>query len=586
MSIDWTTKEKIVLISNILEYGDQTESWSSISNDLSRVFQTNIILSQTKREGRYSIKNCKQEYKYLVNRYKSQWIENGSLNGLKLPLAKYIWIQLKSIYQTELTHQLNESRKKLTEFCLRLESVVNIKSNIIESTPTSSTIEITTSLDIPQENEPQEEKTPTIEIISQSIKTEPDILPSEPIESTLPSEPNIALEVFDDSKEQIITPTPPPEIVDEPQIKEDVQSEISNEPIVSENNYQDSSTTSPNPKQNPPIIEEDIPEQTPIDSPSQNLSLDQQSSISQTTISIPSLLPSTSTTITTAPPPPTTTTTTAPPPPTTTTTAPVTTTMPESVSSSRSTSRTSSETKADVVKIIPITTPKYHVYFSPKNSINNNLGTNKTKLKRKTIDEIKDENEIETTNQPDISSSSTEQSKVSSSTAPITRRSISTRSVPNTAADQEEEKARRFSVMLSENPNSWQSQSMSIIQFILAHKQGYLFEHEITEEIAPKYHQYVRHPIALDTIRKILESNGYQSKEYFKRDIYLMLYNAMKYNPRYHHVHRSAKHIFNLTVPLFNLSAQEINGQMTTKMNISLPTTTNDIPPAKRKRTK
>ncbi|CAF3250406.1 unnamed protein product [Rotaria sp. Silwood2] len=169
MSIDWTTKEKIVLISNILEYGDQTESWSSISNDLSRVFQTNIILSQTKREGRYSIKNCKQEYKYLVNRYKSQWIENGSLNGLKLPLAKYIWIQLKSIYQTELTHQLNESRKKLTEFCLRLESVVNIKSNTIESTPTSSTIEITTSLDIPQENEPQEEKTPTIEIISQVI---------------------------------------------------------------------------------------------------------------------------------------------------------------------------------------------------------------------------------------------------------------------------------------------------------------------------------------------------------------------------------------------------------------------------------
>ncbi|CAF3266725.1 unnamed protein product [Rotaria sp. Silwood2] len=343
-----------------------------------------------------------------------------------------------------------------------------------------------------------------------SIKTEPDILPSEPIESTLPSEPNIALEVFDDSKEQIITPTPPPAIVDEPQIKEDVQSEISNEPIVSENNYQDSSTTSPNPKQNPPIIEEDIPEQTPIDSPSQNLSLDQQSSISQTTISIPSLLPSTSTTITTAPPPPP-----------TTTTAPVTTTMPESVSSSRSTSRTSSETKADVIKIIPITTPKYHVYFSPKNSINNNLGTNKTKLKRKTIDEIKDENEIETTNQPDISSSSTEQSKVSSSTAPITRRSISTRSVPNTAADQEEEKARRFSVMLSENPNSWQSQSMSIIQFILAHKQGYLFEHEITEEIAPKYHQYVRHPIALDTIRKILESNGYQSKEYFKRDIWV-----------------------------------------------------------------
>ncbi|CAF5030787.1 unnamed protein product, partial [Rotaria sp. Silwood1] len=356
------------------------------------------------------------------------------------------------------------------------------------------------------------------------IKTEPDILPSEPIESTLPSEPDTISTVFDDTKEQITTPIPT--IIDESQIKEDVENENPNETIVNEINSQVSSTNSPNPKQNLPIIEEDVSEQTQIDSPSQNPLLDQQSSISQTPISIPSLAPLISTT---------------------------TTTKPESVSSSRSTSRTSSETKIDTVKIIPTTTQKYHVYFSPKNSINNNLGTNKTKIKRKTIDEIKDEHEIESTNQPDISSSSTEQSKVQSTTAPITRRSISTRSVPNTAAEQEEEKSRRFSAMLSENPNSWQSQAMTIIQFILAHKQGYLFEHEITEEIAPKYHQYVRRPIALDTIRKTLESNGYQTKEYFKRDIYLMLYNAMKYNPRYHHVHRSAKHIFNVTVPLFNV---------------------------------
>ena len=84
-------------------------------------------------------------------------------------------------------------------------------------------------------------------------------------------------------------------------------------------------------------------------------------------------------------------------------------------------------------------------------------------------------------------------------------------------------------------------------------RQGYLFEQEITDEIAPKYHQYVRRPIALDTIRKTLESNEYQTKEHFKRDIYLMYYNAMKYNPRYHQVHRSAKYLFNITVPLFNV---------------------------------
>ncbi len=130
-----------------------------------------------------------------------------------------------------------------------------------------------------------------------------------------------------------------------------------------------------------------------------------------------------------------------------------------------STSRTSSETKTDIIKvkinhsmkiskeflylkIIPTTTttttPKYHVYFSPKNSINNNkFELNKTKLKRKGNDEIKDENENET-NQHDIHSSITEQSKNQSLNAPVTRRSINTRSVPNTAAEQEEERSRRF----------------------------------------------------------------------------------------------------------------------------------------------
>jgi hypothetical protein len=67
MSMDWTTKEKIVLLSDILEFGDQPESWSSISNDLSRTFQTNVIISsQTKREGRYSIKVCSLCFSFII----------------------------------------------------------------------------------------------------------------------------------------------------------------------------------------------------------------------------------------------------------------------------------------------------------------------------------------------------------------------------------------------------------------------------------------------------------------------------------------------------------------------------------------
>ena len=66
MTMDWTNKEKIVLLSGILEYGDQSESWSSISNDLSRTFQTSCISSQSKREGRYSIK-VRYCFRFVVN---------------------------------------------------------------------------------------------------------------------------------------------------------------------------------------------------------------------------------------------------------------------------------------------------------------------------------------------------------------------------------------------------------------------------------------------------------------------------------------------------------------------------------------
>lgn len=49
MSFDWSNKEKIALLSDLMEFGDQPESWPTISNDLSKTFQT-------KKEGRYSIK--------------------------------------------------------------------------------------------------------------------------------------------------------------------------------------------------------------------------------------------------------------------------------------------------------------------------------------------------------------------------------------------------------------------------------------------------------------------------------------------------------------------------------------------------
>ena len=56
MTNDWSNKEKIALLSDVLEYGDQPESWSAISNDLSRTFQS-------RKDGRFSIKVCFADFR-------------------------------------------------------------------------------------------------------------------------------------------------------------------------------------------------------------------------------------------------------------------------------------------------------------------------------------------------------------------------------------------------------------------------------------------------------------------------------------------------------------------------------------------
>jgi hypothetical protein len=82
------------------------------------------------------------------------------------------------------------------------------------------------------------------------------------------------------------------------------------------------------------------------------------------------------------------------------------------------------------------------VYFSPKPSTNGSTGTVKNKPKKRPIDEVKDDDDTELTSPLDgLVSLPSEATKTS--TAPMTRRSINTRSVPNNVAEQEEEKLRR-----------------------------------------------------------------------------------------------------------------------------------------------
>jgi len=456
-----------------LEFGDQNESWTQISNDLNRKFLSN---------SKFSIKNCKQEYRILVEEYKNRWIvEQEKCSGQwKIPLVKFIFNEFKSIYLRELICQIKESRQKILDMCLQLEPTINLKTQRNDSFQIPSAIEIA-----------------------------PDVsFESQPIEQI-------------EEKIQIETPKENVETIDETPTIETV-------PQVSTVIVEETKIPSPKPIENPTTIEQ-IKEEFP------SIIVESISTTENSSSNEEILLPTDST--------------------------------ENSVNSIN-------ENKTESSKNNSNSKPKYHIYFCPNNSTNPSNGTTKGKSKRKNIEEKKDDEELDVATPTEIETSKT--------TAPMTRRSISTRSIPNPVVEQEEENSRKFSAMCSENPNSWQSQANSILQFLFSQKQGYLFKDEITDEIAPKYHQFIRRPIALNTIRKNLESNLYETKEHFKRDIFLMLYNAMKYNPRHHQVHRSAKNLFLQTLPLFNLSNEDIQGQITRRNS----THHNDLPAAKRKRVK
>ena len=132
----WSTKEKFCLLFDILELGDQNESWMQISADLNRKFLSNSpSTSPIKREAKYSIKNCKEEYRNLVDQYKSRWIDEQEKcpKQWKTPLVKFIFQEFKSIYLKELISQIKESRKKILDMCLQLEPTINLKSQRNES---------------------------------------------------------------------------------------------------------------------------------------------------------------------------------------------------------------------------------------------------------------------------------------------------------------------------------------------------------------------------------------------------------------------------------------------------------------------
>jgi chromatin structure-remodeling complex subunit RSC4 len=61
------------------------------------------------------------------------------------------------------------------------------------------------------------------------------------------------------------------------------------------------------------------------------------------------------------------------------------------------------------------------------------------------------------------------------------------------------------------------------------------------KRLYPDYYQIIKHPIALEDIRKRLESNGYATLEAVKQDFELCFSNAKIYNMKESAIYRDAK---------------------------------------------
>lgn len=70
----------------------------------------------------------------------------------------------------------------------------------------------------------------------------------------------------------------------------------------------------------------------------------------------------------------------------------------------------------------------------------------------------------------------------------------------------------------------------TVLRGLRNHDAYQAFAHPVTEEFAPRYFEYIKHPMDISTIRKKLESDEYTSVAEFIADAELMFNNCRTYN--------------------------------------------------------
>ncbi|KAK4373951.1 hypothetical protein RND71_004628 [Anisodus tanguticus] len=118
----------------------------------------------------------------------------------------------------------------------------------------------------------------------------------------------------------------------------------------------------------------------------------------------------------------------------------------------------------------------------------------------------------------------------------------------------------------------------SVLQRLMKHKHGWVFNEPVNVEALAlhDYHDIIKHPMDLGTIKTRVSQNWYKSPREFAEDVRLVFRNAMTYNPKGHDVHVMAEQLLKIFEERWAVIETEFNPDWRYQMyhDAGLPTPT------------
>ncbi|KAL4580399.1 hypothetical protein LXL04_016590 [Taraxacum kok-saghyz] len=116
---------------------------------------------------------------------------------------------------------------------------------------------------------------------------------------------------------------------------------------------------------------------------------------------------------------------------------------------------------------------------------------------------------------------------------------------PETNKRQKSNTGRKYTIGLEKHKNHVFKNCTNLLQRLMKHKHGWVFNEPVNAKLLGlhDYHDIIKHPMDLGTIKSRLAQNFYKTPTEFAEDVKLTFDNAMTYNPEGQDVHVMAQQL-------------------------------------------